>query len=96
MKSITKKVAKLYGGWSLLWLSCTGYGLLLTNHGEFGVIAHLWLIISGLPLSLLSLQVMPNGSFLAVLAAGVIGMLQWSIVAEVISGKGHKESDEQL
>ena len=95
MKSVTKKVAKLYGGWSLLWLCCAGYGVLFTNHGEFGVSAHLWLIISGLPLSLLSLQIMPNGSVLAVLVAGLIGLLQWSVIAEVMSSGNHGDNEGQ-
>ena len=52
-----------------------------SGHGEYGISTHLLLTITGLPLSLLSWH-LPNGSALGVLAAGLIGTIQWSVVAE--------------
>ena len=85
MMKCTKKVAVIYGVWFLFWLSIASYGALFTNHGEYGISAHLWLILSGLPNSLFSLSIKPNGSVFAVVVAGVIGLLQWCILAEVIA-----------
>jgi hypothetical protein len=82
VKSITKIVATIYGIWVCFWLAIAIYGALFTTHGEFGVSAHLWLILTGLPISLLSLEV-PNGSVLGVLVAGIFGLLQWCVAAEV-------------
>ena len=79
MSAVTKKVAILYGIWVLLCLllSAIGYG-----DSKAG---HVFLIITGLPFSLLSLHVIPNGSVLATFVAGAIGWLQWFLVAEVNS-----------
>lgn len=79
----TRKVILIYGVWSLLLLCIALYGAIFTTHGEFGVSTHLWLTITGLPLSLLSWLIKPNGTVLGTLVAGVIGLLQWSAVAEV-------------
>jgi hypothetical protein len=81
MTTLPRKIAALYGVWFMFWLLLAIYGSLFSNHGEFGVIAHLWLIITGIPLSLLSLHVMPNGSVFGVFLAGVIGLIQWCAVA---------------
>ena len=53
-----------------------------SGHGEYGVSTHLWLTITGLPLSLLSWYVQ-NGTVLGVLVAALIGIAQWTAVAEV-------------
>lgn len=94
MMKYTKIVAAIYGIWFLFWLSIASYGALFTNHGEFGVSAHLWLIISGLPNSLFSLSIKPNGSVFAVIVAGVIGLLQWCIIAEVIARQEKNRSQQ--
>ena len=83
MKRITKKIVKVYGIWVLLWLCVAGYGALFSYHGEFGVSSHLLLTITGLPLSLLSWHVKPNGTVLCVLVAGIIGLVQWGAIVEI-------------
>ncbi len=85
MATSTTKVIKIYGAWVLVWLALSEYGLLFAEHGEFGVSAHLWLTITGLPLSLLSWLITPHGLFIGAVVAGVIGLAQWSIVAEAIA-----------
>ena len=79
LKSITKKVAVIYGIWVLLWTSIALYGRMYTTHGEFGVSSHLWLTMSGFPLSFLSWLV-PHGSILGVFVAGVAGLDKWHFV----------------
>jgi len=76
MAPATKKTAIAYGVWVLLCLllSATGFG-----DSKAG---HLFLAVSGIPLALLSLQVTPNGSVFATFIAGLIGWLQWCLVAE--------------
>jgi hypothetical protein len=76
MSPLTKKVALVYGAWVLLcvFLSAIGFG-----DSKAG---HLLLAFSGLPLALLSLNVIPNGSVLATFVAGLIGWVQWCFVVE--------------
>lgn len=81
MHRATKKVAKVYGGWSLACFAVAALGNAFSDHGEYGVSTHLLLTITGLPLSLLSWY-MPNGTALGVLTAGLIGTIQWASVAE--------------
>lgn len=82
VRAITKKVTLIYGSWVLCWTCLAVYGSLFTSHGEYGVISHIWLLISGLPLSLLLLEMMPNGSIPGVIVAGIAGCLQWCIITE--------------
>lgn len=83
MQPVTKRVATLYGGWALLWLSVAFFGNALAGHGEYGITAHLTLSFTGIPLAPLSWHIHPNGSVLGTLAAGAIGVLQWCAVAEL-------------
>jgi hypothetical protein len=79
MSPATKKVAIFYGIWVLfcvLW-AISGYG--------DSKAAHLYLAFTGLPLALLSFQIIPNGAPLATFVAGVIGWVQWCLVAEANS-----------
>lgn len=85
MHAAAKKVFAYYGAWSLLLIAVTVLGNAFSGHGEYGISAHFWLIVTGLPLSLLSLHVVPNGGALAVLVAGLIGTAQWVLVAGVNS-----------
>lgn len=64
-----------YGLWVL-------YGVVITvfNIGDAGVVAHMGLLFTGLPAALFSL-VLPHGSLPGVLAAGVLGLLQWTFLA---------------
>ena len=82
MHRATKKVAKLYGAWALALLAIAVLGNAFSGHGEYGISTHLLLTITGLPLSLLSWYIVPNGTVLCVLAAGLIGTAQWATVAE--------------
>ena len=79
MSPITKKIALFYGLWALfcIFLSAVGYG-----DSKAG---HLYLTFTGLPLALLSFHIIPNGSVFATFVAGVIGWLQWCLVAEANS-----------
>ena len=52
--------------------------------GDAGVNAHLALLLTAPPASLFSL-LLPNGTLLAVLSAGALGMAQWVVVAEFAS-----------
>lgn len=79
----TKWVAIGYGAWALLWVAIAAAGYAFTSHGEYGVAAHLTLSFTGLPLGLLSWGVSPHGSVLATGTAGIIGFLQWCILAEL-------------
>ena len=76
-------VAKCYGLWVALCLAGQAVGELTTGNSEIGIAVHVYLIITGLPLSLGSLQVIPNGSLLASGVAGAIGLLQWWGVARL-------------
>lgn len=76
MSPATKKIAIYYGAWVLfcvLW-AITGYG--------DSKVAHLYVALTGLPLALLSFHIIPNGTPVATLAAGLIGLLQWCFLAE--------------
>ena len=81
MHRTAKKVAKWYGAWALALLAIAALGNSFSGHGEYGIATHLWLTITGLPLSLLSWHV-PNGTVFGVLVAGLIGTAQWTAVAE--------------
>jgi hypothetical protein len=83
MQPMTKKVAKYYGGWVLLWVAIAFLGNTLAGHGEYGISAHLVLSFTGIPLALLSWLLLPNGTPLGTLVAGIIGLLQWCAVAEL-------------
>ena len=76
MSPATKKVALVYGIWVMLCLVLSAVGFGDSKAG------HLFLAVSGLPLALLSLHVIPNGSIFATFIAGLIGWLQWCLVAE--------------
>ena len=79
MSTITKKVAVFYGAWVLICivLSVIGYG-----DSKAG---HIYLAFTGMPLALLSLKIVPNGSVIATVAAGLIGWLQWCLIVEACS-----------
>ena len=76
----------LYGGWVIWWLSFTCLEI-----GDAGVPAHLWLIITGLPLSLAS-WFLPHGALSSVLAAGVLGGIQWFILIFVFGRNWKRNS----
>ena len=79
MQSVTKKVALYYGLWVILCVTFTasGYGDSYTGH--------IFAIVTGLPLSIISLEIIPNGSAFATFIAGLLGWLQWCIAVEFIS-----------
>jgi len=52
--------------------------------GDAGVSAHLVLLFTGFPLSLLSLW-LPNGTIAGVLGAGTLGLIQWLGVTKLLS-----------
>lgn len=85
MQPITKKVAKYYGAWALLGVCISALGNTLSDHGEYGLCAHLLLSFTGLPCALLSWLITPNGSTIDTFLAGAIGLFQWTLVAELIS-----------
>lgn len=88
MGKLTRRVVVVYGAWVCLWLGISGYGVLFTGHGEYGIGSHLWLTISGVPASLLSWLVSPDGTITGTLVAGILGLVQWATVAEVAGRHG--------
>ncbi|MGB4065083.1 MAG: hypothetical protein WBK19_14760 [Azonexus sp.] len=77
-----KKVTKYYGTWAAMWVAIAFFGNTFAGHGEYGLTAQFVLGITGLPLALLSWQLRFDGSLDGTLLAGVIGLVQWSVVAE--------------
>jgi hypothetical protein len=71
--------AAAYGAWVALCVLSTLLAVV-----DAGVNAHLALVLTAPPASLLSL-ILPNGSQPAVLATGVLGLAQWFAVAELLS-----------
>ena len=65
-----------YGVWLLLNIAIT-----ILQIGDGGVNAHLALIFTGFPASLLSLLA-PHGSLVGVLIAGALGLVQWGLIAK--------------
>lgn len=82
MAPSTTKTIKIYGGWVLVCQAVSAYGALFESHGEYGISSHMWLTITGLPSSLLSWFIVPNGTFTGALAAGSLGLVQWAAIAE--------------
>lgn len=82
MSLVTKNVITIYAIWVLVWLLVAGYGALFADHGEFGVSSHLWLTISGLPMSLVSWFITPHGTFVGSFTAGILVLIQWGAIAE--------------
>ena len=72
-------VAVAYGAWVVVCILITVLGV-----GDGGVSAHLGLLFTGLPASLLSLF-LPHGTLVGVLAGGVLGLIQWVVVAQYAS-----------
>jgi hypothetical protein len=75
--SRTRRFARFYAVWILiaLTLAAIGWGDQKAGHGL--------LILTGFPLSLLSMQVLPHGSVFATLCAGLLGWSQWCVVIEL-------------
>lgn len=82
MNTTTKKAATLYGAWVVICVGAAFLGNTFAGHGEYGLSAHFVLTLTGLPFSLMSWRILPNGSVLATSAAGAIGFVQWLLVAE--------------
>jgi hypothetical protein len=90
LDAIAKRNARItvyvYGAWSLLWI-----GVALSTVADARVGAHLWLLFTGTPLALLSLY-LPHGSLQAIVAAGLLGLIQWvPVIAWWSSGKRHAD-----
>ncbi len=75
-----------YGAWVILNIVITVFQI-----GDAGVNAHLALIFTGLPTSLLSLLA-PHGTLVAVLIAGVLGLAQWSLVMKLWGNRRSEDS----
>lgn len=96
MAKLTKRLIAIYGAWVCVWFGIAGYGALFTGHGEYGVSSHLWLTISGVPASLLSWLVTPNGTVAGTVVAGLLGLVQWGAVAEVAARHGARRESRQI
>lgn len=70
-----------YGAWIALNIFITVFKI-----GDAGANAHLALMFTGLPISLLTLY-LQAGSLVAVLVAGLLGMIQWALVIKLL-GRG--------
>jgi hypothetical protein len=53
--------------------------------GEVQGGAHMALVVTGLPSSLMSLM-LPHGSLAAILLAGVLGIVQWALFIRFVTG----------
>ena len=84
MHHTTKWTLIIYGSWASLWTTLSTASPILGAAGEYGVSGHLWLTITGAPLSLLS-WLAPHGTLSGVLAAGILGTLQWVACAELLA-----------
>jgi len=71
-------MASYYSLWVLLWAI-----LLLMGMVDYS--AAIVLTLSSLPLGLLALKYFPDAGIYTALSAGLIGLLQWSLVAELNS-----------
>jgi hypothetical protein len=78
MRRATKFVALGYTAWIFVCLLIAAL-----NIGDGAVAAHVALLFTGPPASLVSLYA-PNGTLLAALAAGVLGLVQWTTLVEVL------------
>jgi hypothetical protein len=74
MKRRTLLVILIYGGFALFALAVA-----VSNPRLYAVDAHLTLLATGIPLSLLSLY-FPHGSVLGMVAAAGLGLIQWICV----------------
>ena len=72
---MTKILLTAYAVWVLAWV-----GVTITDTGDAGSSAHLWLTITGFPFSLTS-WFLPHASLLAVAVAGLTGLVQWILLA---------------
>ena len=79
MKRAAIMTAVVYGAWFAICIVIT-----VLKIGDGGTGAHLALLFTGPPASLLSLW-LPHGSLLGVLVAGVLGLAQWTVAAELAS-----------
>ena len=77
MKKGLSLLLLIYGAWI-----CINILITVLKIGDAGANAHLALMFTGLPISLLSLY-LPNGSLAAVLTAGLLGLVQWLVVIKL-------------
>ena len=70
-----------YGAWIVVNIIITVFKI-----GDAGANAHIALMVTGLPTSLLCLY-LPNGSLVAVLTAGLLGLAQWEVVIKLWGGR---------
>ena len=77
MKRASIMVAAAYGVWIAVCVFITVFKV-----GDGGVNAHLALMFTGPPASLLSL-LLPHGSLVGVVAAGALGLAQWVALTEL-------------
>ena len=88
MKPVTLTLV-IYSAWTLMVFTLAFTGI-MTNAAEFGISAHLWLTITGLPSSWVS-WFFPYASATAILVAGVAGAAQWTSLAWLYSKFRHEQ-----
>ncbi len=73
----------IYAAWAFTMFMVALYG---QHHevGEYGISAHLWLTITGLPSSWVS-WALPHASLFAIVVAGLAGCLQWPFIVWLYS-----------
>ena len=91
----TKKIAMAYGSWVTVFFLIALYGALFFGHGEYGVSAHLWLTITGMPFSFIS-WIAPHGTVLGVVVAGVAGIIQWCAISEFWAWWDKRKGDGEI
>ena len=81
MTKRTRNIGIAYGVWAMAFFLIAVYGALFSSHGEYGVSAHLWLLLTGMPLSFVSWAV-AHGTVPGVAVAGIAGIIQWGALSE--------------
>ena len=91
MNRRTKIVSIAYGAWATAFFLMAVLGKLFAGHGEYGISTHLWLTLTGMPLSFIS-WALPHGSVYGVAVAGIAGIIQWSVVSEFRARRDSREN----
>ena len=92
MTKRTHIVGIAYGAWAMMFLLFAIYGALFADHGEYGISAHLWLTLTGVPLSFVS-WFAPHGSVLGVSVAGLAGIVQWGAISEFWASSDRRKGE---
>ena len=86
LRAMLKAILSLYVTWILFWAAVAVFGI-----GDGGVVAHVWLLISGFPLSFIS-WAMPHGSISGVVVAAIAALIQLMVLVFIFRRNRKAES----